>query len=336
MELHRNAKLGLSGRCALVQARERGLSVREVARRFACRRRRSAAGPAAGARRASRSVARWPVCRSFEPSQADAAHVAAARAAADLCREAADRLGAAAAHRPHRASALDDLEGAGAQRALAAGTAGTRARAPLRVALPGRPPAHGRHASTGASNAPDTRSPAIALAPPPSDAPGSATTTPTRSSTTTPGLSSPSCSTTSGASTVTGFVDRALRAFAAHGIKPKRLMTDNAWSYTKNRTLRELLERGGIRHLTTKPHRPRTNGKVERFHQTMAREWAYGLRYRSSRHRAAALPHWLRYYNEHRPHSSLGGLPRSAAFTTSVGRTASRSLAGNGSRRGNR
>jgi transposase InsO family protein len=91
------------------------------------------------------------------------------------------------------------------------------------------------------------------------------------------------------AGTVTGFVERALQAFAARGIEPKRLMTDNAWAYTKNRSLHQLLERRGIRQLTTKPHRPRTNGKVERFHQTMAREWAYGLRYRSSKHRAAAL-----------------------------------------------
>jgi transposase InsO family protein len=51
------------------------------------------------------------------------------------------------------------------------------------------------------------------------------------------------------------------------------------------------------------------NGKVERFHQTMAREWAYGVRYRSHRHRAAALPHWLDHYNTRRPHSSLDGLP---------------------------
>jgi transposase InsO family protein len=105
------------------------------------------------------------------------------------------------------------------------------------------------------------------------------------------------------------FVERALAVLAAHGIEARRLMTDNAWAYTKNRSLRELLSGRGIRHLTTRPRRPRTNGKVERFHQTMAREWAYGLRYRSSRHRAAALPHWLRYYNERRPHSSLGGLP---------------------------
>jgi len=111
------------------------------------------------------------------------------------------------------------------------------------------------------------------------------------------------------APTVTAFVERALVFFAAQGIEPKRLMTDNAWSYTLNSSLRELLARHEIRHLRTKPRTPRTNGKVERFHQTMAREWAYGLRYRTHRHRHAALPHWLSYYNERRPHSSLGGLP---------------------------
>jgi len=111
------------------------------------------------------------------------------------------------------------------------------------------------------------------------------------------------------AATVTGFLERSLAFFAAHGIEAKRLMTDNHWSYTLNRSLRELLARRGIRHLRTPKRRPQPNGKVERFHQTMAREWAYGVRYRSSRHRAAALPHWLSYYNERRPHSSLGGLP---------------------------
>jgi transposase InsO family protein len=109
--------------------------------------------------------------------------------------------------------------------------------------------------------------------------------------------------------TVTAFLARALAFFAAHGIAAKRLMTDNHWSYTRNRSLRELLAARGIRHLKTPKRRPQPNGKVERFHQTMAREWAYGVRYRSSRHRAAALPHWLAYYNKRRPHSSLGGLP---------------------------
>ena len=111
------------------------------------------------------------------------------------------------------------------------------------------------------------------------------------------------------AATVVGFLERALAFYAEHGITAKRLMTDNGWSYVKSRDLRRLLAHHQIRHLTTKPYRPRTNGKVERFHQTMAREWAYGLVYSSHRERAAALPHWLRHYNTRRPHSSLGGQP---------------------------
>jgi transposase InsO family protein len=109
--------------------------------------------------------------------------------------------------------------------------------------------------------------------------------------------------------TIVGFLERALAFYARHGIRPQRLMTDNAWAYVKSRAVRQLLHRHRIRHLTTKPYRPRTNGKVERFHQTMAREWAYGLVYNSHRERAAALPHWLNHYNTTRPHSSLGGRP---------------------------
>jgi transposase InsO family protein len=111
------------------------------------------------------------------------------------------------------------------------------------------------------------------------------------------------------ATTVTGFVERALAFFAEHGIVAKRLMTDNAFAYVHNRSLREQLARHCIRHLTTEPYRPRTNGKVERFHQTMAREWAYGLTYRSDRQRNQALPHWLDHYNTRRPHSSLRDRP---------------------------
>jgi transposase InsO family protein len=109
------------------------------------------------------------------------------------------------------------------------------------------------------------------------------------------------------AATVTGFVERGLASFAAHGIIAKRLMTDNAFTYVHNRSLRELLAHNQVRHLRTQPYRPRTNGKVERFHQTMAREWAYGLSYHSHRHRTSALPHWLDHYNRTRPHSSLAG-----------------------------
>jgi transposase InsO family protein len=111
------------------------------------------------------------------------------------------------------------------------------------------------------------------------------------------------------AATVTPFVERALAFFAEHGVAARRLMTDNGFSYVKNRSLAQLLARRRIRHLTTEPYRPRTNGKVERFHQTMAREWAYGLSYRSHRQRNQALPHWLKHYNTRRPHSSLGDRP---------------------------
>ncbi len=100
-------------------------------------------------------------------------------------------------------------------------------------------------------------------------------------------------------------------------------MTDNGFSYVKNRSLRELLAERGIRHLTTEPYRPRTNGKVERFHQTMAREWAYGLAYRT--HDTAPPPchagSTTTTGDGHTAQSATGH--RSAAFTTSVGRTAS-------------
>jgi transposase InsO family protein len=108
------------------------------------------------------------------------------------------------------------------------------------------------------------------------------------------------------AATVTAFVERALAFFASHGITARRLMTDNAMTYTRNRSLRELLARHGSRHITTQPYRPRTNGKVERFHQTMGREWAYGRAYSSSSERASLLGDWLEHYNRRRPHSALG------------------------------
>jgi transposase InsO family protein len=111
------------------------------------------------------------------------------------------------------------------------------------------------------------------------------------------------------APTVTAFVERGLAFLHQHAIEPKRVMSDNAWSYTLNRSLRELLARNSIRHLTIKPRRPQTNGKVERFIQTLEREWAYGLVYASSDHRREALPHWLHHYNHGRPHSSLAGQP---------------------------
>jgi transposase InsO family protein len=111
------------------------------------------------------------------------------------------------------------------------------------------------------------------------------------------------------APTVTAFVDRALAWFAGHGIEAKRLQTDNAWTYIHNRTLRELLAVRGIQHRRIPPRTPKRNGKVERYQQTLAREWAYGQRYRSSDARAAALGHWLVHYNTTRNHSALGNRP---------------------------
>lgn len=76
-----------------------------------------------------------------------------------------------------------------------------------------------------------------------------------------------------------------------------------------NASLAAVLADNQIRHLTTKPYGPQTNGKVERFHQTMAREWGYGMTYLTDRHRARALTYWLDYYNERRPRSALDGQP---------------------------
>ena len=111
------------------------------------------------------------------------------------------------------------------------------------------------------------------------------------------------------AATVVDFAERALAFFERHGIEAKRLMSDNAWAYTHSRAFRQLLQERGIRHLLIAKRRPQTNGKVERYQQTLKREWALGQIYRSSDHRAAALSHWLNHYNTRRPHSSLGGLP---------------------------
>lgn len=111
------------------------------------------------------------------------------------------------------------------------------------------------------------------------------------------------------AEAVVAFTARALDFFAAHGVEVKRIMTDNAFAYTKSNKFKRLLRRRKIKHKRTRSRRPQTNGKVERYQQTMAREWAYGRRYETSGERRAALSDWLRYYNERRPHSGIGDRP---------------------------
>jgi transposase InsO family protein len=111
------------------------------------------------------------------------------------------------------------------------------------------------------------------------------------------------------AATVAGFTERAIAFFASYGITIERWQTDNAFVYTKNTRFRSLLTAHGIRHRTIPPRMPKRNGKVERYQQTLKREWGLGQRYRSSNARAAALPHWLHHYNHERNHSSIGNRP---------------------------
>jgi transposase InsO family protein len=101
------------------------------------------------------------------------------------------------------------------------------------------------------------------------------------------------------------FLRRAVRAFRRRGIRVRRLLTDNGMAYRAG-TFARACRAWAIRHRFTRPYRPQTNGKAERFIQTLLREWAYRFPYRSSARRAAALRPYLRFYNHQRPHASLG------------------------------
>jgi transposase InsO family protein len=118
--------------------------------------------------------------------------------------------------------------------------------------------------------------------------------------------------------TACAFLRRAVAWFAERGVKVERVMTDNGSPYVSSvhaATCREL----GIRHLRTRPYRPQTNGKAERFIQTMLREWAYGRLYRSSAERSSQLAGWLDRYNYRRKHGSLGHRPPAARLDELLG-----------------
>ena len=102
---------------------------------------------------------------------------------------------------------------------------------------------------------------------------------------------------------------RAAAHFAERGIRTERVLTDRAMNYVRSAEFAQALVRIGAAHRTTRPYRPQTNGKVERFNRTMVDEWAYARLYRSNEARIAALGSWLDTYNHRRPHTALGGLP---------------------------
>jgi transposase InsO family protein len=104
------------------------------------------------------------------------------------------------------------------------------------------------------------------------------------------------------------FLERALASYRDHGIEVAAVMTDNGAAYVSH-AWRDACTAFALRHLRTRPYTPRTNGKAERFIQTLLRGWAYGFAYPTSVHRARALSGWLRWYNRRKPHGSLGGLP---------------------------
>ena len=108
--------------------------------------------------------------------------------------------------------------------------------------------------------------------------------------------------------TAAGFLRRAIAWFRRRRIRVEQVMTDNGACYRAH-LFRDTCAEFGVRHLTTRPYRPQTNGKAERFIQTLLREWARARSYRNDRPRARALGPWLEHYNHERPHGSLGYEP---------------------------
>lgn len=104
-----------------------------------------------------------------------------------------------------------------------------------------------------------------------------------------------------------GFILRAAEWFACLGYRIDRVMTDNALAYTRSHQFATALDTIGAAHKTIQPFRPQTNGKVERFHQTLLAGWAYRRHYQTNQQRRDALPGYIHSYNQTRPHSELGG-----------------------------
>jgi len=105
--------------------------------------------------------------------------------------------------------------------------------------------------------------------------------------------------------------------FAGQGVRIERVLTDNGWAYTSP-TYARAIEAIGAVHKRTRPHRPQTNGKAERFIKTLLAEWAYGRLYRTNTERLEALPTWVDYYNTERTHTALGGITPMEALVNNL------------------
>jgi transposase InsO family protein len=118
--------------------------------------------------------------------------------------------------------------------------------------------------------------------------------------------------------TAVAFLRRAIAFFAARGVRVERVMTDNGSAYI-SRAHQLACRQLGVRHLRTRPYRPRTNGKAERFIQTLTSSWAHGRLYANSHERTLALHAWLNHYNYTRPHGSLNHKPPGSRLTKAAG-----------------
>ena len=109
------------------------------------------------------------------------------------------------------------------------------------------------------------------------------------------------------AASCAAFLEQALAAFSRRGVRVRGVLTDNAKAYTVARSFRDAAATAGVRLSHTRPYRPQTNGKAERFIQILQDEWAYARPYRSNAERLHQLPRWLYRYNHRRPHGGVGG-----------------------------
>ena len=114
--------------------------------------------------------------------------------------------------------------------------------------------------------------------------------------------------------TAAGFLRRAVQFFASLGVVVQEVLTDNGPCY-RSTVFAKAVQWRAIKHRRTKPYRPQTNGKVERFNRTLKHEWAYAKAYRTESARRAALTRWVWIYNHHRAHSALGGRPPISRIT---------------------